>query len=65
MKPEHIETIIEIFSGKKDREYIAKSVDNDKIVEGNYNLSISSYVEAHTVTYHLKKAFKTGELVEN
>lgn len=43
---EHIEEIIELFASKKDREYISKSVDNDKIAEENYNLSVSSYVEA-------------------
>lgn len=43
---EHIETIIEIFDSKEDREYVSKSVDNDKIAEENYNLSVNSYVEA-------------------
>lgn len=43
---DHIEEIIKIFAGKEDREYVSKSVDNDKIAEENYNLSVSSYVEA-------------------
>ena len=43
---EQIETIVEIFASKEDREYVSKSVDNDKIAEENYNLSVSSYVEA-------------------
>lgn len=46
LEPKHIDAIIEIFARKEDREYISKSVDNDKIAEENYNLSVSSYVEA-------------------
>lgn len=46
LEPKHIDAIIEIFASKEDREYISKSVDNDKIAEENYNLSVSSYVEA-------------------
>lgn len=43
---EHIETIIKLFDSKDDVEYVSKSVDKDKITEENYNLSVSSYVEA-------------------
>ena len=42
----HIERILEIFDRKKDIEAIAKCVDNTKIAENDYNLSVSSYVEA-------------------
>lgn len=43
---EHIEKIMKIFDSKEDIEYISKSVEYDKIVAENYNLSVSSYVEA-------------------
>jgi len=43
---DHIEAIMQLFASKEDKEYVAKSVDNDKIAEENYNLSVSSYVEA-------------------
>jgi type I restriction enzyme M protein len=43
---EHIEKIIEMFDSKKDIDHIAKTVDNDKIAKNDYNLSVSSYVEA-------------------
>ncbi|OJF76430.1 MAG: type I restriction-modification system subunit M [Treponema sp. CETP13] len=43
---EHIEAIINLFDKKEDTDYICKSVDNDTIAEENYNLSVSSYVEA-------------------
>ena len=42
----HIERIMEIFDTKADVDYIAKSVDNKLIAENDYNLSVSSYVEA-------------------
>lgn len=43
---EHIEKILELFDRKEDIDYVAKSVDNDRIAEENYNLSVSTYVEA-------------------
>ena len=46
LEDSHIERIMEIFDNKKDVEYIAKSVDNKQIAENDYNLSVSSYVEA-------------------
>ena len=42
---EHIEAIIKMFDSKEDIDYISKSVENDKIAEENYNLSVNSYVE--------------------
>lgn len=42
---EHIERIINIFDKKEDVEYVAISVDNSKIAEKDYDLSVSSYVE--------------------
>jgi type I restriction enzyme M protein len=42
----HIEEIIKSFDTKEDIEYFTKSIDNQKIAENDYNLSVSSYVEA-------------------
>jgi len=41
----HIEKIMELFDSKIDLQHIAKSIDNTKIAENDYNLSVSSYVE--------------------
>ena len=41
----HIDKIMELFDSKVDVEYVAKSIDNTKIAENGYNLSVSSYVE--------------------
>ena len=43
---EHIATIMEIFDKKEDVEHVAVSIDNSKIAENDYNLSVSSYVVA-------------------
>ncbi|WP_289290876.1 MULTISPECIES: type I restriction-modification system subunit M [Bacteroides] len=46
LEKKHIEKIMYIFDRKEDVEHIAKSVDNKRIAENDYNLSVSSYVEA-------------------
>jgi len=43
---EHISEIIKIFDQKENIEAIAQSIDNKVIADNDYNLSISSYVEA-------------------
>lgn len=43
---DHIEKIMKLFDSKEDVDYVSKSVDCEKIAEENYNLSVSSYVEA-------------------
>ncbi|RRD59932.1 type I restriction-modification system subunit M [Tannerella forsythia] len=42
---EHIAKIIDIFDKKENVKYVAASVENSAIVENNYNLSVSAYVE--------------------
>ena len=44
--PDHIERIVEIFGNKEEVQYVATSIGNNKIAENDYNLSVSSYVEA-------------------
>lgn len=43
---EHIERIMQIFDSKADEDYFAKSVSFEAIAANDYNLSVSSYVEA-------------------
>lgn len=43
---EHIAKILQLFSEKADVPHLAKSVDYQTIVDNDYNLSVSSYVEA-------------------
>ncbi|HFW3091102.1 TPA: type I restriction-modification system subunit M [Salmonella enterica subsp. enterica serovar Reading] len=43
---EHIARIMQVFSTKEDIDYLAKSVPFEAIVASEYNLSVSSYVEA-------------------
>lgn len=46
LEDKHIENIMEIFDRKEDVEYVAVLIDNNKIAENDYNLSVSSYVKA-------------------
>lgn len=41
----NIQNILKAFKGKKDVEYFARYVDNLEIVNNDYNLSVSTYVE--------------------
>lgn len=41
----HIAQIMNMFHSKEEVEHIATSIDNNKIAENDYNLSVSSYVE--------------------
>jgi len=42
----HIENIMEMFDTKEEVAHVATTIDNSKIAKNDYNLSVSSYVEA-------------------
>ncbi|WP_288637121.1 type I restriction-modification system subunit M [uncultured Oxalobacter sp.] len=44
--PGHIQQIMQVFDSKQDIQHFAKSVSLDVIAANEYNLSVSSYVEA-------------------
>jgi type I restriction enzyme M protein len=46
LEDKHIEHIMQLFDKKEDVAHVAVSVDNHKIAANDYNLSVSSYVEA-------------------
>ena len=46
MTDEHIDRIMQIFDSKQDVGHVAISVDNKAIEDNDYNLSVSSYVQA-------------------
>jgi type I restriction enzyme M protein len=46
LEDSHIEKIMELFDKKENAAHIAVSIDNSKIAENDYNLSVSSYIEA-------------------
>ncbi|MGA1826338.1 MAG: type I restriction-modification system subunit M [bacterium] len=46
LTPDHIQNIMDMFDRKEDVDHVAKSVDCDTIAANDYNLSVSSYVEA-------------------
>lgn len=46
---EHIDKIMQVFDSKENIEHFAKSVPFDDIVDKDYNLSVSSYVEGKDI----------------
>ncbi|STT08343.1 type I restriction enzyme [Klebsiella pneumoniae] len=42
----HIEQIMQVFESKADTDHLAKSVAAEDVAKNDYNLSVSSYVEA-------------------
>lgn len=42
---ENIENILKVYTGREDKEHIARLVSNNEIAENDYNLSVSTYVE--------------------
>lgn len=46
---EHIKRILDIFDKKEEIDTVAKSIDNKQIADNDYNLSVSSYVEAKEI----------------
>ena len=42
---ENIQTILNAFIVREDKQYFSKLVDNSKIAENDYNIAVSSYVE--------------------
>lgn len=42
---ENIQHILDVFTGRKDKQYVSRLVANDDIAKADYNLSVSTYVE--------------------
>ena len=42
---DNIQNILNVFTGRKDVDHVCKLVSNDDIAAGDYNLSVSTYVE--------------------
>lgn len=45
LEEKNIETIVEEFKNREEKEYFSRYADIDEIVENDYNLSVSTYVE--------------------
>ncbi|MCK5892855.1 MAG: type I restriction-modification system subunit M [Endozoicomonadaceae bacterium] len=46
MLDEHIQQVMEVFDRKADIDHVAKSISLEEVAKNDYNLSVSSYVEA-------------------
>lgn len=58
----HIEKIMQVFDSKSDEEYFAKSVSFNFIADNDYNLSVSSYVEAKDISEVVEIAQLNAEI---
>jgi type I restriction enzyme M protein len=61
---EHIDKIVELFAQKKDVPHVAKNVDYESIRANDYNLSVSSYVEARDIKENIDIQKLNAELKE-
>lgn len=59
---DHIARIMEVFDSKANVDHFAKSIDSDAIVKNDYNLSVSSYVEAKDTREVINIATLNAEL---
>ena len=47
LSPQNIENILKVFIERKEKiDYVSRLVPNDEIAQNEYNLSVSTYVEA-------------------
>ena len=59
---EHIDAIMQVFDSKENVDHFARSVDFDTIAANDYNLSVSSYVEAEDTRERVDIAKLNAEL---
>jgi len=62
LEDKHIEAIMHMFDTKKELEHVAKTIDHATIAENDYNLSVSSYVEAKDNREHIDIAELNTEI---
>lgn len=65
LESKHIEKIMEIFDHKEDLPHVAKTVDNRLIALKDYNLSVSSYVEAKDMREEIDIEDLNNEISKN
>ena len=58
----HIEQIVQVFDSKENMAHLAQSVPLEKVVANDYNLSVSSYVEAKDTREEVDIAKLNAEL---
>ena len=61
---ENIQHILDIFTDRKDAQYVSKLVANDDIAKADYNLSVSTYVEQEDTREKVDIVKLNAELAE-
>lgn len=62
MEDRHTDRIIEIFASKRNVPHIAETVEQQKIIDADYNLSVSAYVEPRDTREQVNIAKLNAEL---
>lgn len=60
----HISRIVQLFADKEEVQHVATSVPYDEIVDNDYNLSVTSYVEPEDTTEVIDIDALNGEIAE-
>ena len=45
MSEAHVARILELFASKENEAHVAETVDQQRVIDADYNLSVSTYVE--------------------
>ena len=53
LTPENINHIVDVFANREDVDYVAHRASYDEVVSNDYNLSVSTYVEAEDTREHI------------
>lgn len=61
---ENIQHILDVFTGRKDKQYVSRLVANDDIAKADYNLSVSTYVEQEDTREKVDIVKLNAELAE-
>ena len=64
LTPENIDNIVAEYASREDKDHFARLVPYDEIRENNYNLSVSTYVEAEDTREAIDIAALNAEIEE-
>ena len=61
---ENIQNILKVFTDRQDVQYVSRLVSNEEIAKGDYNLSVSTYVEQEDTREKVDIVKLNAELTE-
>ena len=64
LTPENITRIVDVFAKREEIEHFSRLADRDEISENDYNLSVSTYVEAEDTREQIDIKALNAEIAE-